>query len=463
MTRILIVDDNEQNLYMLEVLLSAHGFQALSAANGAEALALAQASLPDLIISDILMPVMDGYAFCRECKKTAQLKDVPFIFYTATFTEEEDEKLALSLGADRFLLKPQEPDEMMRIVRELLAVPRPGTGLEPAEKGQEQAGHLQEYGEALFRKLEKKMADLEQANRALEHEIEGRKKAEQELQQVNRTLEERVAERTALLAAANGRLQEEVQRSRQAQDEIALLNGVLVRRTESLESLNRELEAFSSAVTHDLQAPLRSIIGYASIVREECENAVDGSVLEYIGRIERSVNRMNELIEALRGLSQASSAALHPDTVNLSTIVREIISALQEADSERRVTLVIADDVTAEADRPLITSVIDNLLNNAWKYSRQNETARIEFGALEENQEHVYFVRDNGAGFDMKYASKLFSPFQRLHRQDEFEGTGVGLATVQRIIHRHGGRIWAEAKVAEGATFYFTLGRAMRG
>lgn len=409
------------------------------------------------------MPVMDGYAFCRECKKTAQLNDVPFIFYTATFTEAEDEKLALSLGADRFLLKPQEPDEMMRIVRELLAVPRPGTGREPSEKGQEQAEHLQKYGEALFRKLEKRMADLKQANRALEHEIEERKKAELELQQVNRTLEERVAERTALLAAANGQLQEEVQRSRQAQNEIALLNDVLVRRTESLEGLNRELEAFSSAVTHDLQAPLRSIIGYAGIVREECENAVDGSVLEYIGRIERSVNRMNELIEALRDLSQASSAALHPDTVNLSTIVREIISALQEADSERRVTFVIADGVTAEADRPLITSVIDNLLNNAWKYSRRNETARIEFGALEKDQEHVYFVRDNGAGFDMKYASKLFTPFQRLHRQDEFEGTGVGLATVQRIIHRHGGRIWAEAKVAEGATFYFTLSRAMHG
>ncbi len=457
MSRILIVDDNEQNLYMLEVLLSANGFQVLSAPDGAEALAMAQDSPPDLIISDILMPVMDGYAFCRECKKSDRLKNIPFIFYTATFTEDDDRKLALSLGADCFLLKPTEPEELMRIVRSLLAATESGVrGGAPGEED----GYFREYSEALFRKLQKKMVDLEKTNRELEHEIRERKNAEKELQQLNHALEERVAERTALLAATNEQLQEEVIRSQQAKEEIALLNDVLLKRTASLEMLNRELEAFSSAVTHDLQAPLRSIIGYTAIVREECGEAVGEPGLEYIGRIERNVTRMNELIDALRGLSQASSATIHPNMVDLSSIAHEITSALHEGNPERQVTFTIAEGVAAEADRPLIRSALENLLNNAWKYTRRKETARIEFGIFE-NEQRVYFIKDNGAGFDMRYISKLFTPFQRLHHQEEFEGTGVGLATVQRIVHRHGGSIWAEGKVAEGATFYFTLGRVV--
>lgn len=277
---------------------------------------------------------------------------------------------------------------------------------------------------------------------------------------MNHALEERVAERTALLAATNEQLREEVTRSQQAKEEIALLNDVLLKRTASLEMLNRELEAFSSAVTHDLQAPLRSITGYTAIVREECGEAVGEAVLEYLRRIERNTSRMNELIDALRGLSQASSATIHPNMVNLSDIASEIATALHEGNPERKVTFAIADGVAAEADRPLIRSALENLLNNAWKYTRRKETARIEFGIIE-NDQRVYFVKDNGAGFDMRYVSKLFTPFQRLHHQEEFEGTGVGLATVQRIVHRHGGNIWAEGKVAEGATFYFTLGRAV--
>lgn len=459
MSRILIVDDNEQNLYMLEVLLSANGFQVLSAPNGAEALSMARNSPPDLIISDILMPVMDGYAFCRECKKSDRLKNIPFIFYTATFTEEDDRKLALSLGADCFLLKPTEPEELMRIVRSLLAATESGVhGGAPGEE--EEDGHFREYSEALFRKLQKKMVDLEKTNHELEHEIRERKNAEKELQQLNHALEERVAERTALLAATNEQLREEVTRSKQAQEEIALLNDVLLKRTASLEMLNRELEAFSSAVTHDLQAPLRSITGYTAIVREECGEAVGEAVLEYLRRIERNTSRMNELIDALRGLSQASSATIHPNMVDLSDIASEIATALHEGNPERQVTFAIADGVAAEADRPLIRSALENLLNNAWKYTRRKETARIEFGIIE-NDQRVYFVKDNGAGFDMRYVSKLFTPFQRLHHQEEFEGTGVGLATVQRIVHRHGGNIWAEGKVEEGATFYFTLGRAV--
>ncbi len=456
MSRILIVDDNEQNLYMLEVLLSANGFQVLSAPDGAEALSMAQNSPPDLIISDILMPVMDGYAFCRECKKSDRLKNIPFIFYTATFTEEDDRKLALSLGADLFLIKPLEPDELMTNVREVLTAAETGTSKGPPA-GEEEDGHFREYSEALFRKLQKKMVDLEKTNRELEREIRERKNAEKELQQLNHALEERVAERTALIVATNEQLREEVIRSQQAKEEITLLNDVLLKRTASLEMLNRELEAFSSAVTHDLQAPLRSIIGYTAIVREECGEAVGEPGLEYIGRIERNVTRMNELIDALRGLSQASSATIHPNMVDLSSIAREITSALHEGNPERQVTFTIAEGVAAEADRPLIRSALENLLDNAWKYTRRKETARIEFGTIE-NDQRVYFVKDNGAGFDMRYISKLFTPFQRLHHQEEFEGTGVGLATVQRIIHRHGGNIWAEGKEAEGATFYFTLG-----
>jgi signal transduction histidine kinase len=278
-----------------------------------------------------------------------------------------------------------------------------------------------------------------------------------QLRKLNADLELRVAERTAELAAANEALREEVGQRAHAQEEINLLNEDLLLQRNALETANCELESFSYSVSHDLRAPLRHLIGFSSALLADYRDRLDGTARDYLTRIARASRKMEELIDALLQLSTVSRLKLKISTVDLSILAREIASSLQRSAPDRHVTFLIAERLTVQADEVLLRSMVDNLLGNAWKYTSKKEDATIEFAATEQDAQTVYFIRDNGAGFDMAYADKLFSAFQRLHRESDFEGTGIGLATVQRIVTRHGGAIWAEGSVGVGATFYFTF------
>ncbi|WP_051181686.1 ATP-binding protein [Thermithiobacillus tepidarius DSM 3134] len=251
---------------------------------------------------------------------------------------------------------------------------------------------------------------------------------------------------------------------RQAEAEIRQLNAELERRvaerTAELSAVNQELESFSYSVSHDLRAPLRGIDGFSRAVLEDCGDILSDSCRQDLERVRAASQRMAQLIDDLLQLAQATRGELRREPVNLSDLARRIATNLYASEPEREVEFHVAPDVIARGDPRLLQVVLENLLGNAWKFTGKHANARIEFGAFAQDGQTVYFVRDNGAGFDMAYAGKLFGAFQRLHGASEFEGTGVGLAIVQRIIRRHGGRIWAESTVGQGATFCFTLGGA---
>jgi light-regulated signal transduction histidine kinase (bacteriophytochrome) len=229
------------------------------------------------------------------------------------------------------------------------------------------------------------------------------------------------------------------------------------RRAQEIQAANQELEAFSYSVSHDLRAPLRSIDGFSQALVEDYAARLDEHGREYLHRIREAAQRMGRLIDGMLSLSRVTRAVLAREPVPLSAEARAIAAELKRSDPARQVEFVIAPGVIADGDGRLLRIVLENLLGNAWKFTAKTRDARIEFGTTRDGERPTYFVRDNGAGFDMKYAEKLFRAFQRLHSADEFPGTGIGLATVQRIIHRHGGRVWAEAEEQRGATFYFTL------
>jgi len=231
----------------------------------------------------------------------------------------------------------------------------------------------------------------------------------------------------------------------------------LKRQSTQLESANKELEAFSYSVSHDLRAPLRGIDGWSLALLEDYGSQLDGQAKTYLERVRSETQRMGQLIDDLLQLSRLTSAEMSIGKVDLSALARTIAGSLQKAQPDRRVELVIQPRLNAHGDARLLEIALTNLLGNAFKFTGKTPQARIEFGQTEVEGQRAFFVRDNGAGFDMALAKKLFGPFQRMHKASDFPGTGVGLTTVQRIVHRHGGRIWAEAAVDQGATFYFTL------
>ena len=234
-------------------------------------------------------------------------------------------------------------------------------------------------------------------------------------------------------------------------------------RTADIEASTRELDAFAYSVSHDLRAPLRSLNGFSQALLEDFSGVLDDTGQDYLRRIHRNVRNMGQMIDSLLNLSRATRAELNRGAIDLSALTGEIAAELSAADPGRDVTVEIADNLRCTGDPQLLRLVLRNLLGNARKFSAKTPGARIDVGQVDIDGENVFFVRDNGAGFDMRYAGKLFSAFQRLHSASDFEGTGVGLATVQRIVSRHGGRIFAEAVPGRGATFYFTLQTATGG
>lgn len=312
-------------------------------------------------------------------------------------------------------------------------------------------------GTRLTRKLDaiQAVADGIQAGQArLRAEVPGNDEAARLARQFNSMLD--------TLAAQAQALTESHAALRDSEAHVRRLNAELSQRvrqrTAQLESVVRELESFAYSVSHDLRAPLRAVDGFTMALLEDYGDRLDDEGRNYLDRIHHGAQRMSELIDDLLKLSRLSRAQLAPRAVDLSGLAREVLDQLREANPDGTAIVSVEPSPTAWGDPGLLRVALENLLANAWKYSSKQAEPRIEFGATRQADETVYFVRDNGVGFDMAHAGKLFAPFQRLHHRDEFEGTGIGLATVQRIIQRHGGRVWVDAAPNQGATFYFTLG-----
>jgi PAS domain S-box-containing protein len=249
----------------------------------------------------------------------------------------------------------------------------------------------------------------------------------------------------------------DVTQRKRMEEDVQKLNEDLKQRAAQLEAANKELEAFSYSVSHDLRAPLRSIDGFSHVVLEDYGAQLPADARGYLERVRAATQRMAVLIDDLLNLSRVTRTALQPRFINLSKMAEDIVYGLKESQPERQISVSLMPDLMVEADPHLMNIVLENLLNNAWKFTSKRELATIEFGQKEHVKERTFYVRDNGVGFDMAYADKLFGVFQRLHSVSEFPGTGIGLATVQRIIQIHGGRIWAESAENKGTTFYFTL------
>jgi light-regulated signal transduction histidine kinase (bacteriophytochrome) len=264
-----------------------------------------------------------------------------------------------------------------------------------------------------------------------------------------------------LLLRYQARNERAIEAQRLARDEVRLMNEELERRvierTRQLEAANRELESFAYAVSHDLRAPLRSLSGFSQILFDGASDQLDENSRKHLHRIQEACQKMSALIDDLLKLSRLSRSEFNARPTNLSQIAAEAASAVRERNPGQNVQLELEPDMAVLGDARLLRIAVENLLDNAWKYTARTAQPHVQFGCEMRGNEPVYFVRDNGVGFDMAYASKLFIPFQRLHTEAQFAGTGIGLVTVQRIIARHGGRIWADAQTERGATFYFTL------
>jgi len=259
-------------------------------------------------------------------------------------------------------------------------------------------------------------------------------------------------------------LNREIVAHRRAEEQVRALNEELEQRiderTTELREACHNLESFAYSVSHDLRAPLRSISGFSQALLEDYSAQVDETGRDFLQRIRSGAMRMEHLIDDILEFSRAGRRAIRREQVSLTELCADIIDQLNDQEPGRKAEITVAENINTVGDAHLLRVVLDNLLRNAWKYSGKLECARIGFGELKQGREQVFFVKDNGAGFDMRYADKLFDVFQRLHADGEFAGTGIGLAMVKRIVERHGGRIWAESGVGEGATFYFTLGKA---
>ncbi|HWD19829.1 MAG TPA: response regulator [Verrucomicrobiae bacterium] len=419
---ILIVDDDPTNRKLLSAVLRAENLEIQEAADGQQAFGLLQQQSFDAVISDILMPNMDGYELCREVRQNQRLNALPFIHYSSTYSSPVDVKLSESVGADKYLAKPASTIELLEALREVTSnqkyrAARPHPAIDEIVL-------MREYNSVLVRKLEQRNEDLELAqNRLL---------------RTNRELQARTAE----LAQLNEELDRRVHQ-----------------RTVELEAANADLESFSYSVSHDLRAPLRHISGYTHMLEHEFGPRMEPQAQRLIANINRGVANMARLIDALLRLAHLGQQKLAKRQLNLEPIVQEVLADLLKDQSGRAIEVMVGSLPPCVGDPGMLKQVFVNLLSNALKFTRHKDRAKIEVSSRPTDDHPIYFVRDNGAGFDMRYVDKLFGAFQRLHAREEFEGTGIGLSLTHRIIVKHGGRIWADGEAGVGATFSFTLGK----
>ncbi len=431
---ILIVEDDIFNLKFISGILREAGYMVRSASDGELALRSVQVRLPALVLLDIEMPGLDGYEVCRRLKDAKDSRDIPVIFLSVRDSPLDKVK-AFGVGGVDYISKPFEPQEVLARV----------------------ATHL-----ALW----KAKKEVEGKNLQLQQEITERKRAEETLQKHRVHLEELVAERTAELNRRVVEVEELNQGMGKLLKDLQSTNHRLSDTARQLETSNKELEAFTYSVSHDLRTPLCHIDGFVHILIEREAENLEATSARYLNAIAESSDRMGHLIDDLLAFSRTGQVEMQTWPVELNELVKTAQTDLSLELEGRRITWEIASLPAVEGDPALLRQVWVNLLSNAIKYTAPRAVTHIQIGVVQykkddienrKSKEVTIFVRDNGVGFNPQYAHKLFGVFQRLHREDEFEGIGIGLATVQRIIHRHGGRVWAEGEVDGGATFYFTL------
>lgn len=402
---ILLVDDHQENLLALGAILEISSYNLVTALSGEEALKCVLYHDFAVILMDVQMPGMNGFEAAAIIRDRKRSRHTPIIFLTAIDKSENRVVTGYQLGAVDYLFKPVVPEILQSKVEAFVD---------------------------LFK------------------------------------IREEFKRQAAKLATANQQLAEEIIQRRQAEEQVNKLNQDLQQRAIDLEATNQELRAFNYAVSHDLKAYLNRIAGFSKALQEDYADNLDLEGKSYLRSIQEATHRMTSLTNALLRLSKVAHWELQYELVDMSALAQEIVAKLKQATPQRQVEVAIVPELVVKGDRELLKIALENLLGNAWKYTRKKTNARIEFGLSDSTVEisnlpHlssntvVYFIRDNGAGFDSSYADKLFNPFQRLHTANEFEGTGIGLSTVQRIVHRHNGQIWANGAVEQGATFYFVI------
>jgi signal transduction histidine kinase/CheY-like chemotaxis protein len=575
MNKLLIVDDNPQNRYMLEVLLKTNGYQVELASNGIEALDLARTDPPEMVISDILMPVMDGFSLCRKWKNDVRLMGIPFVFYTATYTDPRDEAFALGLGAERFLVKPVAPDDLLAVIKEVFQAHRTGEPVISPEPAQKEDEYYKEYSEILIHKLEQKTLQLELANKRLTSLYQASCslltiQSAAELihcillsivktagyQQANyfsfdesqnklsltdaigfstetstifkdrlvfnlgeeRGLVGLVAQSgkplyvadvsieprwvtldptiqsalfvpvqykkcllgvLALFSVEKDAFAEEDEHNiaalanslaisfenRRVEEEIRQLNLQLEQRvadrTTQLENSNKELEAFAYSVSHDLRAPLRAVSGFSHILLEDYADRLDAKGLDLLSKVTENATKMDKLITDLLALSRVSRSDIRFFPIDMTTTADSVYYDTTSPEVQKKFTFTVSPLPEAYGDPILLRQVWTNLISNAIKYTLPKQERAIRITGRIEGDMNIYTIQDNGVGFNPRYAHKLFGVFQRLHSSDQFEGNGVGLAIVKRIIQLHGGQVWAEGLSEQGAAFSFSLPRRL--
>ncbi|NTU42615.1 MAG: response regulator, partial [Nitrospirales bacterium] len=402
----LIVDDNAENRYFFEILVKKRGDEFVSATNGIEALEKLRQGQIDLIISDILMPRMDGYRLCRECKQDDRLKEIPFLFITAAYTDEKDEEFSLALGADRFIRRPIEADALIGIIDEVMAEKISGRAPLRPHPLPDETRYLSVYTERLTSQLEKKV-------RELEAEISVRKHAEEALKE----------------------------------------------QAKSLMRSNRELEQFAYIASHDLQEPLRRIISFTELLAGKYRDALDEKAKSYIDIIVSGARRMSTLINDLLAYSRLTTRAKDLSPTDSSSVLKRVLSDLSIRIEESGAVVSFDSLPTVMADDSQLGQLFQNLIGNAIKF-RGAESPRITVSALSvadflrkntdiapEILDHlqrmekgwVFSVADNGIGIEPQYHNRIFEVFQRLHTEEEYSGTGIGLSVCRKVVERHGG------------------------
>jgi two-component system, NtrC family, sensor kinase len=489
--RLLAVDDSMTYLQELGNQLRQEGYDVVLAKSGLEALELLAVQAVDCILLDLIMPGLSGQDTCKRIKQSPQWRDIPLVMLTAR--DGRDAMIeGMNAGADDYIAKSADfdvlkarlraqlrrkhfEDENRRIREQLVRRETEARfqrlihsniiGVILGDLG----GRIIDANDAFLAMLGYSRPELAAGMLKLEEltPSEWRERDETAIAQLKKTgsatpFEKELLRKDGsrlsivlglvLLEGADKTVGFVLDRTEQKEAEQKIK-----RYAAALEGANHELESFSYSVAHDLRAPLRSIDGFSQALLEDYNDKLDDGGKKYLRFIRESAQHMAQLIDDLLTLSRVTRSELHREPVDLSALALATITRLQRANPDRKVEIVIQERLAREGDPRLLAVVFDNLLGNAWKFTSKREAGRIEFGATSNGGPPAFFVRDNGAGFDMAFASKLFGVFQRLHAATEFEGTGVGLATVQRIVHRHGGRVRAEGEVNRGATFYFTL------
>ncbi len=401
---------------------------------------MAMAESPDVILLDLSMPEMDGFEVCSVIKKDDQLKRIPVIVLTALRTDSLSRVKILSLGAEAFLSKPIDRTELVAQVSSMARM--------------KQSEDVVRTEKALLETV------VAERTRELSAELAKREKTEHELKALIRELDE---SREAAFNLTEDLIAENKDR-RLAEENVLKLNEDLekrvLERTAQLDEANKELESFSYSVSHDLQAPLRHINGFADMLASDYKEQLPEEAQHFLDTIMRNAKMMSLLIDGLLDFSRNSRKELEATAFDMGKVVEAARLQIVEMSKKNNISWNVSELLTVNADYNLIMMVWMNLISNAVKYSGERSLAIIDIGCFEIESAVIFYIRDNGIGFDMKYAQNLFGVFQRLHSSKGYEGTGIGLANVRKIIIRHGGKIWAKSEPDKGACFYFSLPKA---